>query len=81
MATMNISVPEPMREWVQEQISGGRYASSSDYIRDLIRKDQDKTGKLQALQVAISAGFESGLSEKTIEEILQEARDNTLSTR
>lgn len=41
MATMNISVPDPMRDWVQQRIEGGRYASVSDYVRDLIRRDQE----------------------------------------
>ena len=59
MATMNISVPDPMKDWVQAQIDGGKYASTSDYVRDLIRKDQQERDKLDALQAAISLGFES----------------------
>lgn len=60
MATMNISLPDPMRDWVQAQIEIGKYASSSDYVRDLIRKDQDKRDKFEALQLAITEGLESG---------------------
>jgi antitoxin ParD1/3/4 len=41
MASMNISVPDPMREWVQRRIESGEYASVSDYVRDLIRRDQN----------------------------------------
>jgi antitoxin ParD1/3/4 len=41
MATMNVSVPDPMRDFVQARIDSGRYASVSDYVRDLIRKDQE----------------------------------------
>jgi antitoxin ParD1/3/4 len=41
MATMNISVPDLMRDYVQRRIDSGRYASVSDYVRDLIRKDQE----------------------------------------
>ena len=41
MATMNISVPDPMRDWVQKRIESGLYASASDYVRDLIRRDQE----------------------------------------
>ena len=59
MATMNISVPDPMKDWVQAQIEGGKYASSSDYVRDLIRKDQQERDKLTALQAAITLGMES----------------------
>ena len=36
---MNISVPDPMKDWVQAQIDEGKYASSSDYVRDLTRLD------------------------------------------
>ncbi len=60
MATMNISVPGPMKDWVQAQIEGGKYASLSDYVRDLIRKDQQQRDKLAALQAAIVLGMESG---------------------
>lgn len=60
MASMNISLPDPMRQWVKSQINGGRYANHSDYVRDLIRRDQVRTEKLKALQEAISQGLASG---------------------
>lgn len=41
MASMNISVPDLMRDWVQSRVDGGKYGSVSDYVRDLIRKDQN----------------------------------------
>lgn len=40
MASMNISLPDPMRDYVQNRIDSGQYASVSDYVRDLIRRDQ-----------------------------------------
>lgn len=40
MATMNVSLPDPMRDYVQQRIDSGQYASVSDYVRDLIRRDQ-----------------------------------------
>lgn len=40
MATMNVSLPDPMRDYVQNRIDSGQYASVSDYVRDLIRRDQ-----------------------------------------
>ena len=42
MSTMNISLPEPLKRFVDEKVSGGSYSSSSEYIRDLIRKEQDR---------------------------------------
>lgn len=37
---MNISLPQSMRDWVEKRIETGQYASASDYVRDLIRRDQ-----------------------------------------
>ncbi len=62
MATMNISVPDPMKDWVQSQVNTGTYANTSDYVRDLIRQDQEYRSKLNALQNAITVGIESGVS-------------------
>ena len=64
MATMNISVPDPMKDWVQSQVETGTYANTSDYVRDLIRKDQENRTKVIALQKAITEGLESGISDK-----------------
>jgi antitoxin ParD1/3/4 len=52
MATMNVSLPAPMKAWVEERSADGRYANSSDYVRDLIRKDQERaegSAEIQAL--------------------------------
>lgn len=60
MATMNVSIPDPMKEWVENQTSDGRYANTSDYVRDLIRKDQVRQEAIATLQAAITEGIESG---------------------
>lgn len=64
MASMNISLPDPMRDWVKSQIDGGRYANHSDYVRDLIRRDQARADKLKVLQDAITHGLASGEPKK-----------------
>ena len=75
MATMNISLPGPMRDWVEAQLESGFYANNSDYIRDLIRKDQQQAEKLVMLQQAITAGLESGdAGELNMQAIKQQAR-------
>lgn len=81
MATMNVSMPEAMRAWVQNQIEGGKYASSSDYVRDLIRQDQLKADKLHALQTALTEWFKSGIGSKSMDELLAEARQQTQQSR
>lgn len=43
MGTMNISLPDPLREFVDEQVKQRGYGTSSEYVRDLIRKDQERT--------------------------------------
>jgi len=40
MATMNVSLPDPMKEWVEERLKSGQYGNASEYVRDLIREDQ-----------------------------------------
>lgn len=58
MATMNVSVPDRMRDWVQSRIDTGQYASASDYVRDLIRRDQaGQAGALEAFDAAVMAGL------------------------
>ncbi len=61
MASMNVSLPDPMRAFVQSRIDDGRYASVSDYVRDLIRRDQaedaDTAAWLHGLDVSIAQGL------------------------
>jgi antitoxin ParD1/3/4 len=75
MATMNVSLPDPMKAWVEEQARGGKYGNASDYVRDLIRKDQERQDKIVQFQKLINDGLESGLSTRTVEELLIAARD------
>ena len=60
MATMNVSLPDAMKEWVESQTEGGRYANSSDYVRDLIRRDRDRREGVEELQDLIDEGIASG---------------------
>jgi antitoxin ParD1/3/4 len=71
MATMNVSLPDPMREWVETQVQSGEYANTSDYIRDLIRHDQHRW---QELQAAIAQGLNSGRSERKAEDVMAAAK-------
>lgn len=59
MSTMNISLPDPMKAFVDEQVAVRGYGSSSEYVRDLIRKDGDR----QKLRSLLLAGAESGPTE------------------
>ncbi|SMX23640.1 type II toxin-antitoxin system ParD family antitoxin [Boseongicola aestuarii] len=60
MATMNVSLPDPMKTWVEARLKDGRYSNTSDYVRHLIRRDQERAQALEALQQAIDEGLKSG---------------------
>ncbi|RMB02880.1 type II toxin-antitoxin system ParD family antitoxin [Eilatimonas milleporae] len=77
MATMNVSLPDEMKNWVESQTRTGRYSNASDYVRDLIREDQDRKDKIAHIQALVSEGLESGVSDKSMDDILKEARART----
>lgn len=69
---MNISLPETLKSFVDEQVNGRGFGTSSEYVRDLIRKDQDRE-KLRALLrsgassppgAAADAGYFDGLRQR-----------------
>ncbi|HNP60876.1 MAG TPA: type II toxin-antitoxin system ParD family antitoxin [Nitrospirales bacterium] len=71
MATMNVSVPDPMKDWVQGQIETGKYANASDYVRNLIRRDQEK---IEVLRKTLLEGERSGVSRRKVEDIMNDVK-------
>jgi len=63
MATMNVSLPDSMKQWVESCTQDGRYSNASDYMRHLIRRDQERQEAIAVLQAAITEGIESGPAE------------------
>ena len=59
METMNIALPGPMKAFVQSQVAQRGYSSASEYIRELIRTDQDERART-ALEGEILKGLQSG---------------------
>ena len=58
MSTMNISLPDSLKEYADEQVGECGYSTSSEYVRELIRKDQQR----KHLRAVILEGATSGLS-------------------
>ena len=58
MSTMNISLPEALKSFVDEQVAGRGYGTSSEYVRELIRQDLDR----QSLRRLLQDGASSPLS-------------------
>ena len=63
MSTMNISLPAQMKAFAEAQTRDGRYANVSDYMRDLIRRDQARQQAIAEIQAALDEGLASGPSE------------------
>jgi antitoxin ParD1/3/4 len=74
MATMNISLPEQMKTWVEAQSEDGKYSNSSDFVRDLIRREQVRKEKIAHVQAMVDEGISSGKSERSVDEILREVQ-------
>lgn len=74
MATMNVSLPDQMKDWVEQQSLDGRYSNASDYVRDLIRRDQDRAAKIAQMQALVTEGLQSGVSDLSMTEIREKAR-------
>jgi len=73
MATMNISLPDVMKHWIEEQAQSGRYSNVSDYVRDLVRREQDRSDKIANMQRLVEEGRASGVSEETMTDIRERA--------
>ncbi len=71
MVTMNVSLPDAMKEWIDECVRSGQYANASDYVLDLVRHDQERR---EALVQALIEGEESGISRRTVREIIADAK-------
>lgn len=74
MATMNISLPDAMKDWVEQQAATGRYSNSSDVVRDLIRREQVRAEKIANMQRLVDEARASGISQRTPEGRRLEAR-------
>ena len=75
MQSMNISLPEPLKRFVDGQISTGRYSSVSEYVRELIRADEKRKAEDQ-LEALLLVGLQGEAVELTSEDwhaIRQEA--------
>jgi len=74
MAQMNISIPPALKGWAETRVAEGRYSSTSDYVRDLLRRDQDAVESLRRLQAAVDDGLASPEIDATIDSIIADGR-------
>jgi antitoxin ParD1/3/4 len=78
MATMNISLSDPLKQFVDEEVSEGGYSSTSDYVRDLIRQRRRQKAE-DFLRALIAEGLASGpavpVTAETFERIRQQVAE------
>lgn len=77
MATMNISLPDAMKTWVEEQVATGRYANASDYVRDAVRRDQARIEAREHLQKMVDGAVASGPGSSSREELIEKVMSKT----
>ncbi|MBI1287848.1 MAG: type II toxin-antitoxin system ParD family antitoxin [Flavobacteriales bacterium] len=72
MATIrkSITFTDTLSNWMQSLVASGEYANESEYVRELVRKDREKNAKLLALREAIDEGLKSGVSPRSVTDIL-----------
>lgn len=76
--TMSFALPESMRDYIDERVRSGQYGNTSEYLRDLIRKDQENEAQ-RRLRSLIAAGLDSGDGRAFDESVHSELRDRALS--
>jgi antitoxin ParD1/3/4 len=74
MAQMSISLPDALKAWAEQRVAEGRYGSTSDYVRDLMRRDQDAAAEAAWLQAEIDKGRTSGIDSRAPAQIFADVR-------
>jgi antitoxin ParD1/3/4 len=76
MTEISVALPTTLSSWIDQQIAYGRFVDAADYVRDLVRRDQEQTWRLRDL---IEEGLASGVideePELIIERIIREGAD------
>jgi antitoxin ParD1/3/4 len=77
MATVRktITLTDQQSDWVKSQITNGGFTNDSEYIRDLIRKEQERQSELEFVRAELAKGEESGLSDKSPHQIIEETKE------
>ncbi|WP_459209225.1 type II toxin-antitoxin system ParD family antitoxin [Aquimarina rhabdastrellae] len=70
-----ITFTEKQDKWIKSQISAGKFTNDSEYLRDLVRRDQAQKEQFFALKAAITEGMDSGISDKSVPDIMKEVEE------
>jgi antitoxin ParD1/3/4 len=70
-----ITFTEQQDQWIKAKIAAGQFINDSEYIRDLVRRDQEKTAEIEAIRAALIEGEHSGMSTRTPDDIRKAVRE------
>lgn len=72
MSQLNVSIPPALKNWIDTRVTEGRYSSASDYVRDLLRRDQDSAmSETEWLRGLIAEGLASGVVDEEPETVIE----------
>jgi antitoxin ParD1/3/4 len=78
MVKKSISVTDQQDSWIKAQIKTGHYGNESEVVRELIRerqlRDQESSAEIEAIRAALIEGEQGGFSDRSVDEIWEEAR-------
>ena len=74
MTKVLLSLPDPLGAWAERQAANNNFDSIGDYVESLLRKEQQEQESLAELDRLIQEGEDSGISDRSAEDILAEAR-------
>ena len=70
MTVVTVTLTDEMQTWLDRQVVSGQYVDAAEYVRGLIRRDQQRTAKIAAMQGLVDDGIASGVSDETMDDIL-----------
>ena len=74
---MSFALPESLRDYIDQRVRSGEYGNTSEYLRELIRRDQ-QTEAARRFRLLIADGLESGESRPLTDEVVDELRGRAL---
>ena len=72
MAQMNISLPDGLKKWAEMRVAEGRYSSTSDLVRDLLRREQERTDDVASVQAMIDEGMASETLDESPYQVIED---------
>lgn len=73
MSQLNVSIPPALKSWIDHRVAEGRYSSASDYMRDLVRRDQEsEPNDIEWVKARLAEGEASGYIDKDAKQVLRD---------